>query len=127
MRSLSLLLAVSCAAQTPAPAPANLSPAQTAVRRLFQRNIGTPADLDTAFEPHKVIGNIYFIGTRSLGSFLVTTPQGHILINTDYERTVPTLKAQVEKLGFQFTDVKIILGSHAHASISAICEPATFA
>ena len=92
-----------------------MSPAQRAVYELFRRNIGSPADMDTAFEPHKVIGNVYYVGTRSLGSFLVTTPEGHILINSDYERTVPTLKAQVEKLGFKFSDVKILLGSHAHA------------
>jgi metallo-beta-lactamase class B len=81
---------------------------------LFKRNVGTKEDQDTAFAPHKMIGNLYYVGTRSLGTFLITTPQGHILINTDYERTVPVIKASVEKLGFKFTDIKIILGSHAH-------------
>ncbi len=81
---------------------------------LFQRNVGTKEDQDTAFPPHKIIGNVYYVGTRSLGSFLVTTPQGHILINSDYERTVPVIKSSVEKLGFKFTDIKILLGSHAH-------------
>ena len=86
----------------------------TTPQDLFKRNIGTKEDQDTAFPPHKVIGNLYYVGTRSLGSFLVTTPQGHILINTSYERTVPVIKASVEKLGFKFTDIRIILGSHAH-------------
>jgi|SRR5690348_1772461 len=81
---------------------------------LFQRNVGTKEDQDTAFPPHKIIGNVYYVGTRSLGSFLITTPQGHILINSDYERTVPVIKSSVEKLGFKFTDIKILLGSHAH-------------
>jgi metallo-beta-lactamase class B len=81
---------------------------------MFRRNIGTPEMLNKQFPPHKVIGNIYYIGTESLASFLVTTPEGHILINTDYERTVPTLRDSVEKLGFKFADIKIILGSHAH-------------
>jgi metallo-beta-lactamase class B len=49
-----------------------------------------------------------------LGSFLITTPEGHILINSDYETTVPVIRASVEKLGFKFTDIKILLGSHAH-------------
>jgi metallo-beta-lactamase class B len=82
---------------------------------LFRRNIGTREDQDTAFPPHKIIGNLYYVGTRSLGSFLITTPQGHILINSDYERNVPTVRASIEQLGFRYTDVKILLGSHAHA------------
>jgi metallo-beta-lactamase class B len=81
---------------------------------LFTRNIGTKEDQDTAFPPHKIIGNLYYVGTRSLGTFLIVTPQGNILINSDYERTVPVIKASVEKLGFKFTDTKILLGSHAH-------------
>jgi metallo-beta-lactamase class B len=82
---------------------------------MFRRNIGTPESLNKQFPPHKIIGNIYYIGTESLASFLITTPEGHILINTDYERTVPTLRDSVEKLGFKMPDIKIILGSHAHA------------
>jgi metallo-beta-lactamase class B len=82
---------------------------------LFRRNIGTREDQDTAFPPHKIIGNLYYVGTRSLGSFLITTPQGHILINSDYERNVPTVRGSIEQLGFKYTDIKILLGSHAHA------------
>jgi len=81
---------------------------------LFTRNVGTKEDQDTAFPPHKIIGNLYYVGTRSLGTFLIVTPQGNILINSDYERTVPVIKSSVEKLGFKFTDIKILLGSHAH-------------
>lgn len=66
------------------------------------------------FPPYKVIGNVYFVGTENLGSFLVTTPEGHILINSDFESTVPQIRSSVEKLGFKFTDIKILLGSHAH-------------
>jgi len=72
-------------------------------------------DNDKPFPAHKVIGNIYFVGTEGLGSFLITTQEGHILINSDYEQTVPMIRASVEKLGFRFADVKILLGSHAHA------------
>src|SRR5215510_866884 len=53
-------------------------------RAILTRNMGTPEDQTTAFPPHKIIGNIYYVGTRTLTSFLVTTPQGAILINTTY-------------------------------------------
>ncbi len=84
-------------------------------QELFQRNIGTREQQDRQFPPHKVIGNIYYVGTETLASFLVTTPQGHILVNSMYERNVPTIRKSVEDLGFTFADIKIILGSHAHA------------
>jgi metallo-beta-lactamase class B len=67
-----------------------------------------------AFPAHNIIGNVSYVGTATLNSFLITTPQGHILINTNYEDTVPLLRESVEKLGFKMTDIKIILGSHAH-------------
>jgi metallo-beta-lactamase class B len=81
---------------------------------LFQRNIGGPDDMTTAFPPHKVIGNIYYVGTRSLAAFLIVTPQGNILVNSTYERNVPTIQKSIESLGFKFSDTKILLGSHAH-------------
>ena len=83
-------------------------------QELFQRNVGGPDDQTTAFPPHKVIGNIYFVGTKSLSSYLVVTPQGHILINSTYERNVPVIQRSIEQLGFEFSDVRILLGSHAH-------------
>jgi metallo-beta-lactamase class B len=68
-----------------------------------------------AFPSHKVIANVYSVGTGTLNSFLFTTPQGHILVNSNFEETLPLLKDAVEKAGFKMTDIKIILGSHAHA------------
>ncbi|MSO83109.1 MAG: MBL fold metallo-hydrolase [Acidobacteria bacterium] len=67
-----------------------------------------------AFPSHKVIGNVYSVGTGTLNSYLITTSAGNILINTNFEDTVPLLQAAIEKLGFKLTDIKIILGSHAH-------------
>jgi metallo-beta-lactamase class B len=84
------------------------------LQELFQRNIGSKEMQDTAFEPHQIAGNLYYVGTQSLATFLITTPQGNILINSDYERTVPVIRSSVEKLGFKFSDIKIVLGSHAH-------------
>src|SRR5437667_7624490 len=69
-------------------------------RSILARNMGTPEDQSTAFPPHKIIGNIYYVGTRTLTSFLVTTPRGAILINTTYERNVPVIQKSVEQLGF---------------------------
>ncbi len=83
-------------------------------RSILARNMGTEADQTTAFPPHRVIGNIHYVGTRTLSSFLITTPEGHILINSTYERNVPTIARSVEQLGFKFADVKIVLGTHAH-------------
>jgi metallo-beta-lactamase class B len=71
-------------------------------------------DWNKPFPAHKIVGNMYFVGSEQLGSFLITTPEGHILINSDYEETVPVIRAAVEKLGFKFSDIKILLGSHAH-------------
>ncbi len=71
-------------------------------------------DWDQPFPPHRVIGNIYYVGTKGLASYLITTPQGSILINSSLESSVPLIRASVEKLGFRFQDVKILLISHAH-------------
>jgi metallo-beta-lactamase class B len=84
-------------------------------RAILTRNMGTKEDQETAFPPHKIIGNIYYVGTRTLGSFLIVTPQGNILMDSTYERNVPTIRKSVEQLGFKFTDIKILLGNHAHA------------
>ncbi|HTC31721.1 MAG TPA: subclass B3 metallo-beta-lactamase [Bryobacteraceae bacterium] len=88
--------------------------AQTA-EELFRRNIGSPEQFNKQFPPHKVIGNIYYVGSESLASFLFVTPQGNILLNSCFEATVPVIRSSVEQLGFKFTDIKILLGSHAHA------------
>jgi metallo-beta-lactamase class B len=83
-------------------------------RSILERNMGTPEDQTTQFPPHKIIGNLYYVGTRTLSSFLIVTPQGNILINSTYERNVPTIQKSVEQLGFKFSDIKILLGTHAH-------------
>ena len=81
---------------------------------LFRRNIGARGDMDARFPPHQVMDNIYYVGTGSLGAFLITTPEGHILVNSCFERTVPLIRESVEELGFDFEDIRIVLGSHAH-------------
>jgi metallo-beta-lactamase class B len=71
-------------------------------------------DWMVAFPPHRVVGNVYYVGSAGLASYLITTPEGHILINSSLQASVPLIKASVEKLGFKFSDVKILLISHAH-------------
>jgi metallo-beta-lactamase class B len=66
------------------------------------------------FPPFHVAGNLYYVGSKGLANYLVTTPAGHILINSDLEENIPLIKASVEKLGFKFSDIKILLISHAH-------------
>jgi metallo-beta-lactamase class B len=66
------------------------------------------------FAAHHVIGNLYFVGSKGLGIYLVATPQGNILINAGLEDSVPMIQQSVEKLGFRFGDIKILLISHAH-------------
>jgi metallo-beta-lactamase class B len=83
-------------------------------RSILSRNMGTAEDQTTQFPPHKIIGNIYYVGTKTLSSFLIVTPQGNILIDSTYERNVPVIQKSVADLGFKFTDIKILLGNHAH-------------
>jgi metallo-beta-lactamase class B len=71
--------------------------------------------------PYKVVSNIYYVGTNYLASYLITTPDGDILINPDYAESVPIIRRNVEKLGFHFSDIKIILISHAHDDHAAGC------
>ena len=103
-------------AQNPAPdQPAVTVRGQTYTpRSILARNMGTPEDQTTQFPPHKIIGNIYYVGTKTLSSFLIVTPQGNILMNSTYERNVPVIQKSVSDLGFKFSDVKILLGNHAH-------------
>ena len=83
-------------------------------RSILARNMGTPDDQTTQFPPHKIVGNIYYVGTKTLSSFLIVTPAGNILIDSTYERNVKTIEKSVTDLGFKFADVKILLGNHAH-------------
>lgn len=66
------------------------------------------------FPAHKIADNLYYVGSKGLASYLITTPQGNIIINSSLESSVPLIKASVEKLGFKFGDTKILLISHSH-------------
>ena len=79
-------------------------------------------DWTEPFPPFKIAGNLYYVGSKGLANYLITTPKGHILINSDLEENVPLIRASVEKLGFKFTDIKILLISHAHWDHNAASE-----
>ncbi len=67
------------------------------------------------FPPFKIAGNLYYVGTADLAVYLITTPQGNIVINSDFEEDVPTVRKNIEQLGFRYGETKILLMSHAHA------------
>lgn len=64
--------------------------------------------------PFNVIGNIYYVGTETVSSFLITTPDGHFLIDGVLPQSVPQIVANIHALGFDIRDVKYLLNSHAH-------------
>lgn len=67
------------------------------------------------FPPFHIAGNLYFVGNNYQANYLIVTPQGNILINSNFEADVPMIKTSIEKLGFKYSDTKILLISHAHA------------
>lgn len=71
-------------------------------------------DWTVPFPAFRIAGNLYYVGSKGLASYLVTTPQGHVLINSNLVESVPQIRASVEQLGFKFTDIKVLLISHAH-------------
>ena len=72
-------------------------------------------NLDTTpIAPFRIVGNLYYVGSKDLASYLIVTPKGDILINSGLESSVPLIRQSVEKLGFRFIDIKILLISHAH-------------
>jgi metallo-beta-lactamase class B len=72
------------------------------------------ADWHREFPAFKIAGNLYYVGTADLAVYLISTPQGNILINTDFKQDVPAIKKSIEQLGFKYNDTKILLISHAH-------------
>lgn len=65
-------------------------------------------------EPFKIIDNVYYVGTNGLASYLITSPQGHILVDTVMPESTSQIKASIEKLGFKITDIKYLVNTHAH-------------
>jgi len=71
-------------------------------------------DWTQPFPAFRIADNLYYVGSKGLANYLIATPEGHILINSDLEANVPLIRNSVESLGFKFSDIKILLISHAH-------------
>lgn len=97
LRQFSQGVALLASLVVPLPAPAKTNPAWT-----------------HPFPPFHIAGNLYYVGSQDLASYLIVTPQGLILINSDLPSSPSLIRASVEKLGFHFSDIKILLISHAH-------------
>jgi metallo-beta-lactamase class B len=73
-----------------------------------------PPDWTRPFPPFRIVGNLYYVGSYDLATYLITTPQGNILINTGVDDTAKQIKARVEQLGFKLSDTKILTATHGH-------------
>jgi len=97
MRLLRFLLALACLTPFVRVAHANINP-----------------DWTTPLPPFQIADNLYYVGSRDLASYLIVTPRGNILINANLETSPPQIRASIEKLGFKYTDIKILLNGQAH-------------
>lgn len=76
------------------------------------------AATDPPFPPFRIAGNLFYVGGSGHGAYLIATPQGLILINSNYADSTPIIRKSVEQLGFKFSDMKILLISHSHVDHS---------
>ena len=72
------------------------------------------SDWHTPFPAFRIAGNLHYVGTADLAAYLVRTPEGNILINSNFTEDLPALKKSIEQLGFKYADTKVVLVSHAH-------------
>jgi metallo-beta-lactamase class B len=72
------------------------------------------ADWHREIPGFKIAGNLYYVGTADLAVYLINTPQGNFLINSDFKEDLPAIKKSIAQLGFKYGDTKILLISHAH-------------
>ena len=80
----------------------------------FRLHAADPPEWTRPFPPFRIAGNLYYVGSEDLAAYLITTPQGNILINSNLESSPDQIRQSVDKLGFHFGDTKILLISHAH-------------
>jgi metallo-beta-lactamase class B len=100
------------AAPTPPPSAAPVGPPAVVVGPTLVATLHGP--WSAAVEPFRVVGNIYYVGARNIASYLITTPNGHILLDTGTREMESVIPANIEKLGFKVRDIKIMLSGHAH-------------
>lgn len=81
---------------------------------LFAQQDATSRSWNQPVEPFRIAGNLHYVGASDITSFLITTPEGHIVLDGGFVETAPMIRANIERLGFEVEDVKILIGSHAH-------------
>ena len=86
---------------------------------IFSTQLCFAYPMPNPFPPFRIADNLYYVGTDDLASYLVVTPEGNILINSNLEANVPMIKESIEQLGFKYSDTKILLISHAHLDHAA--------
>jgi metallo-beta-lactamase class B len=96
--SLPILFVLACGSPRAVPAP----------------NAELHGPWSAAVAPFRIVGNVYYVGAKHISSYLVTTPEGHVLIDTGTREMEPVIRAGVEQLGFALRDIKVVLSSHAH-------------
>ena len=89
-------------------------PAGIGAQDVFKSPTVKNEDWIKTFPPVRIVGNVYYVGTYDLAVYLITSPQGHILINTGVNDSVAPIRANIEALGFKLTDVKLLLATHGH-------------
>jgi metallo-beta-lactamase class B len=99
------------AARAQAPGAGLKDAARTFARRQVE---GWFRSMNRPFPPTRIIGDVYYVGATDTAAYLVTTPEGHILLNSGFEATVPLIRDSVRTLGFRFEDIKLLLAGHAH-------------
>ncbi|HWA01730.1 MAG TPA: subclass B3 metallo-beta-lactamase [Caulobacterales bacterium] len=110
--ALALLACAGCAASAQPPPPLSSDAAIAAAERAeLPRDW---ADWNHAFAPFNVIGDIYYVGPRGIGIYLITTPAGHILLDGGFAQSAPQVEANIQALGFRVSDIKFLLNTHAH-------------
>ena len=75
---------------------------------------GAQQDDNRPNEPFRIAGNLYYVGSSGISSYLIATPAGHVVIDAGYESTVPIIEANIRTLGFKVEDVRILLNTQAH-------------
>jgi metallo-beta-lactamase class B len=120
IRIAALIALAACAA--PAPVQTRATPLATEAQIVAAEAAALSDDWlewNTPIEPFNVIGNIYYVGAEGISAYLITTPDGHILLDGAFAQTAPQIIANVERLGFHMRDVRLLLNSHAHVDHAA--------
>jgi metallo-beta-lactamase class B len=117
LRALFVCVALAACAAPSAPPPAVLPPlaSEAEIAAAEQAPLdGDWGEWNAPVEPYAVIGNIHYVGVSGVGAFLITTPDGHFLLDGAFPQSAPAIIANIGALGFNIRDLKYLLNSHAH-------------